>query len=244
MAKVAVTDPVILDLQIMATATNYRRWIFDTFSSAIGQRVLEIGAGIGNFTELLLDREFVLPTDIHRPCIDVLKQRFSDRWSPPARLLDAADPCVRDLAPLRFDTVICFNVLEHVADDQAALQNMWNVLQPGGRLLLWVPALPHLFGSVDVALEHHRRYTRQSLSGEVRRAGFLIEGTHYVNFVGILGWWFNGSLLKRREESFSQIGLFDRGVVPWLRPLEAIVPPPVGLSVALIARKPHPATAT
>ena len=233
-----MTDPIVADLQTMAEAANYQRWLFATFEPFLGQRILELGAGIGTYTELLRDRAYVLPTDIHRPCVDILRQRFGARWDPPAQFVDAADPAVIDLAPLRFDTVICFNVLEHVADDHAALRNIWRVLQPGGCLLLWVPAFPQLFGAADVALEHHRRYTKRTARSALEKAGFSLDLLRYQKTVGMPAWWLNGKLLNRSTQSARQVAIFDRFVVPWLRPLEERFPPPIGLSLVAVARKP------
>ena len=54
---------MISDLEIMTSANNYRAWMYRRLAPFIGQRILEVGAGIGNFTEVLLGRELVVPTD-------------------------------------------------------------------------------------------------------------------------------------------------------------------------------------
>src|SRR3954466_13546837 len=111
----------------MAGAVNYRNWMLRRFHPFLGERILEVGAGIGNFTELLLDREFVLPTDVYPPCLDVLRQRIGHTLKADPTVVDLADPVIRELARHRFDTVLCVNVLEHVEDDSAALANIFAV---------------------------------------------------------------------------------------------------------------------
>ena len=108
---------LISDLEIMAGANNYRRWMFRRLVPHIGQSVLEIGAGIGNFTKLLLEREFVLATDNYEPCIEYLNQQLGDQLKAPAMLFDVAANGVPELKQYKFDTIVCLNVLEHIEDD-------------------------------------------------------------------------------------------------------------------------------
>src|SRR5689334_10653057 len=108
---------LISDLEIMAGATNYRHWMYRQLAPHIGQRVLEIGAGIGNFTSLLLDRELVVATDNYEPCVEYLNQHFGDKLKAPALLFDASGEVSAELRQFDFDTIICLNVLEHIEDD-------------------------------------------------------------------------------------------------------------------------------
>ena len=100
-----------------------------------------------------------------------------------------------------------------------------------------VPAFQFLYGTVDRSLEHYRRYTKKNLLPKMLRTGFQVEKAFYMNFIGMAGWFVNNRLLKWREESASQIGLFDRFVAPWAERIEKIVPPPVGLSLIAVARR-------
>src|SRR5881396_1734968 len=117
-------------LERMAAAPRYNRWMFDRLRPWVGRRVLEIGAGIGNMSAFLVDRERVVLTDTERYYLDRLRQRFAGR----------------------LDTVVCLNVLEHIEDDRASLRAMHDLLQPGGRLVLLVPSLRALYGTLDEAL--------------------------------------------------------------------------------------------
>ncbi len=228
---------LISDLKIMAAARNYRGWMFRRLAPFIGQRVLEIGAGIGNFTTLLLDRELVVATDNYPPCVEYLKLHLGDRLKTPPVLLDASRDIESQLRDYEFDTIVCLNVLEHIEDDCKALAQMRATLAPGGRLVLLVPAFQFLYGSVDRALGHYRRYTRKTLLPIMQRAGFLIERSFYMNVVGMGGWFWNNRIIKRSEESGKQIGIFDRYVAPLAEFTERLFPPPAGLSLIAIGRK-------
>lgn len=228
---------LISDLETMSAATNYRNWMYRRLTPYLGKRILEIGAGIGNFTELLIDRELVVATDNYPPCIDYLNSRFGERLKAPPMLLDASDVIGSNFHGYEFDTIVCLNVLEHIRDDEKALSEMYEILVPQGRLVLLVPAFQFLHGTVDKALGHFRRYTRKDLLPRMTKAGFFIERSFYMNVIGMAGWFWNNRIIKRVEESGVQIGIFDRYIAPTAEMAERIFHPPLGLSLIAIGRK-------
>ncbi|MCA1615401.1 MAG: class I SAM-dependent methyltransferase [Acidobacteria bacterium] len=167
----SVETAMASDLEVMAQANNYRDWMHRRIEPFIGRRVLEVGAGIGNFTQLLLDRELVVPTDISRVCLSRLEERLGDRLRARPRLLDLGAPSDEDWAAYAFDTIICMNVLEHVEDDAAALSFMREVLVPGGRAVILVPAFMFLHGTIDKAIGHYRPLHAQGLAAADARGG-------------------------------------------------------------------------
>ena len=160
----------LADQQRMTRAKNYFAWQASLALPHLGRRVLEIGAGIGNFTELLLDRESVVALDVEAACIDALKRRFPGRSNLIATVGDAGAG-LAGLAPYHLDSCVCLNVLEHIGNDVDTLRNIAAILTPGGRIVLIVPAFPALSGPIDRNLGHHRRYTQASLRDAARAAG-------------------------------------------------------------------------
>jgi SAM-dependent methyltransferase len=231
------TDNItVADLEVMAHAANYRRWMYGRLERFIGRRILEVGAGIGNFTSLLLDRELVVAIDTYLPCVRGLAERFADRPNLVPLHLDIADPAAETLRRYDIDTVVCLNVLEHIADDRLALTRMRRILKPGGRLVLLVPALQFLYGTIDRALGHYRRYGRHTLRHTLTEGGFHVERVGHMNALGVAGWFLNNRILRKREESLDQVLFFDRFIAPWAERVERLVPPPIGLSLIAIAR--------
>jgi SAM-dependent methyltransferase len=224
-------DYTVADQDRMTRANNYFAWQGRLVTREVGQRVIEVGAGIGNFTRLLLDREAVFAMDVEPACIDRLRQRFARCENLTAMMGDAARAEFRELARFEPDSCVCMNVLEHVADDRAALENMRAALKPGGVIVLLVPAFPALYGPIDRNLGHCRRYTRRTLTQTARAAGLKIRKMHYVNVAGFFAWWINAHLLRLSQQSAAQIGFFDRYVVPPLSRFEGIVRPPFGQSL-------------
>jgi SAM-dependent methyltransferase len=130
-------------------------------------------------------------------------------------------------------------VLEHIEDDAAALAAMARALRPGGRLTVLVPAHPGLYGPLDRAYGHHRRYTRERLRGIVERAGLEVERLYRFNALGVPGWW------VRNRTGADGIGrgplrVYEALLAAW-RPVERRLEPPVGLSLVVHARRPDQA---
>jgi 2-polyprenyl-3-methyl-5-hydroxy-6-metoxy-1,4-benzoquinol methylase len=230
-------DPVIRDLEIMEPAKNYSGWIHGVLAPHMGKRIVECGAGIGNITELMLDRELVLTTDAHQPCIDYMRRRFKDHPNVVPMRATLGDPDFLEARHHSPDTVVCINVLEHVQDDLAALRDMCSVLPVGGRVVVLVPAHMFLYGSMDRRLGHYRRYNKKEIVGKLQQVGLKVERSFYMNAITTLGWFLNNRVMSFEDQSPTQVMVFDRWIVPWLKQVERVIKPPFGMSVIAIGRK-------
>src|SRR6185369_9227830 len=119
-------------LHALSGAPRFNTWMADTIRPYIGERVLEIGAGIGNLTRALIPRrKKYVATDIDSEHLARLTNRFQHRPNILIRYCDLARPSdFTDLAA-SMDSVVCLNVLEHVEDDMRGLRNIHSVLKPG-----------------------------------------------------------------------------------------------------------------
>jgi len=224
------------ELDALGEARNYYGWIADRFAPYLGPRIVEVGAGIGTFTAHLLERRAdarvtaIEPAENNYPR---LARRFAadSRVTPVHGYFDGAVPAGSA------DAVVAVNVMEHVDDDAGFLRAGFEAAAPGGHVLLFVPALPALFGSLDEAFEHCRRYTRQELDQKLRAAGFAPVRVEYMNFPGMLAWWLWAKVLRRRTITDRDARVYDRWVVPLVRAVETRVRPPIGNGLLAIARK-------
>jgi len=223
------------NLRSVAEAHRYNRWMADVIRPYLGDLVLEVGAGIGTISTLLLPRTRYVATDIDEMHLSTLGNRF---WHTPH--VEVARLDVRsseDVSPFRgqMDSVVCVNVLEHIDDHEGALRNLRGVLKPGGRLLLLVPRGKHLFGTLDEAVDHVRRYEKGELRQLLAANGFEVERLFQFNKAGVPGWWLNGRLLRRRRFQRLQLKLYNR-LVGLFRLLDPLLPWG-GLSVIAVARR-------
>jgi SAM-dependent methyltransferase len=231
-----VEDPYLSRiLARIGRAPRFNRWMADTITPYVGQRVLEIGAGIGNLTQTLIPRQQYWATDINPLYVSRLQALAFDHPHLQAKLSDVAVlesfPEPRD-----FDTVVCLNVIEHIADDVLAMQNIREHLAPDGRAIILVPQGMWNFGSLDVVVGHYRRYTRQTLTALIEAAGFEVETLFGFNRIGTVAWFLNGRLTRRKTFGLLQIWMLN-WLTPIFRVLEPYLPWPT-LSLIIIARKP------
>lgn len=229
------------ELDAVAEATNYYGWIIDSFGRAIGERIVEAGAGIGTVSDLVLRRASPREMLLIEPAgnnIPELHRRFDDD-----KRVRIHHGYLEDIGDtVAADTVIAVNVMEHVERDAEFLRAAHLTLASGGALLLLVPAMPAIYGSLDRAFDHYRRYTRSGLEQSLLAAGFEIETLHYLNIVGVVAWFAAGRVFHRTTLGRPQVRFYDRWVIPWLRRIESRIHAPVGQSLLAIARKPAAAT--
>jgi 2-polyprenyl-3-methyl-5-hydroxy-6-metoxy-1,4-benzoquinol methylase len=228
-------DELATTLDSLRSAVNYQDWIFSMFEDHLGQRVLEVGAGHGDFTEELLDsgRE-VTALDMSPRCCAVLRDRFAGRAG-----LDVVEGDAGALSPDRqYDSALLINVLEHIDDDIGVLSSLKDAIRPGGHLLVFVPAFDGLYSDFDRMIGHRRRYRRSHLVMAADAAGYEIVDAHYVNSVGALVWWLFARRFRQIPTSEGLVKLYDNVAVPPLRKIETRHTPRVGQSVLLVARRP------
>lgn len=229
------TDAAIT-LERMDGAVHYNAWLAEKFNAHLGRRVLEVGAGTGTITARIASgRERVVALEIEQPYVDALQDRFRDAPNVRPYLADVALADWPGLKEERIDSILLSNVLEHIPDDGGAVRRFRELLPKGGALVLFVPAHEWLFGSLDEAVGHHRRYTPSTLRRVVEDNGFDVEHLEWMNLVGIPGWFLNARVLRRRTMPPLQLKLYD-AVAPWLARAESLVRLPVGLSLFAVAR--------
>ena len=225
------------ELVPMALAQNYYQWIMSQFRQHLGKVVCELGPGIGTFSTLLLQEDIhqLILVEPSSNLIPNLYQRFSGE----ARVFVAEgeiEAHTERLGRAGVETVVVVNVLEHVEDDRRTLATIGKILPSGGKFLLFAPALPVLFGSLDEAFGHWRRYRKAELEVKATEAGFQILDLKFMNLPGIISWFVAGRILRWRALSPRMVQSYDRWIVPIAMAIENRLSPPIGPSLMLIAR--------
>ena len=236
---IAADDPRVEIQKRLAAVGNYNAWIYSNIAPYVGQRVLDVGCALGNITSFFHDRERVIGLDVAPEFGDLFRANFAHlpQYSFLHADFDDFDP--ESLRHERIDTITCLNVLEHIKEDVGALQTMRQILEPGGRLVMLVPAYRPLYGTMDAADHHYRRYAAREVRRKLGEAGFAVERVWHMNVPGLLAWFINGKILRKTLASEGQYGLYN-ALVPYFRATEKLLPggPPIGLSVLAVGRKP------
>jgi glycosyltransferase involved in cell wall biosynthesis len=233
--SLAPSDAGLTTLRRVDSLRRYNGYLWSRMKPYVSGRVLEIGSGTGGISRHMLGSRRLVVTDTRAEYLDVLRRTFSnyEHVAVHPMTLGAPAPAVESE---RYDTVVSANVLEHVEDDGAALRQIFDLLEPGGRVVLVVPMLRALYGSIDEAIHHFRRYERAELEEKLAKAGFEVETTAPMNALGIPGWWLNSVVLRRRTVPGIQARVNDL-LAPWLR-FEEKLGLPVGMSLLAVGRKP------
>jgi 2-polyprenyl-3-methyl-5-hydroxy-6-metoxy-1,4-benzoquinol methylase len=219
-------------LESMSEAGWYNNWSLNQFSNDIRGEILEIGCGVGNFTKTLLKFGKVTAIDINESYVERTK-----------KVAEGANVGFGDVEKnkfffkdKKFDTIICINVLEHIKDDLKAIQNLKNLLKEGGKLIIIVPSHQFLYGAIDESISHFRRYNKNDLSKIFNTLGLQILKNKRLNFLGAIGWFIAGRILKDDIVQKNKIQIFNIIGPLFLFP-ENFVEPPIGISILLIAQR-------
>lgn len=229
----SLTDSELFDLRLLREATRYQKWVVESFGTCIRGEVLEVGAGLGNFTRWLTDaadRVVAVEPDGDM-CREITALGLAG--------VEVVEAPLEDLEARYdgFDAVVLFNVLEHFEDDVAAVIEARSRLRDGGSVCVFVPAHQFLFGSLDRRYDHVRRYSTRDVEALLDRAGLRAEVLRYFNPLGALGWFLAGRVARRPNLDPAAVRLSERLAVPVGRWLErAGVPAPFGQSVLAVGR--------
>lgn len=228
-------------LERFAHATHFNKWMFDTIRPYCKGHVLEVGSGIGNLSRLFLENGFSLTaSDLREEYCSILQHSLGNL--PGLQGVELMDLAAADFGSHyrhltgKHDTVIALNVVEHIKEDSLAIQNCMQLLKPGGRVVILVPAYQFLYNSFDVELGHYVRYNKDSLSRLMEGQGLEIIHKQYFNAVGILGWMFNGNFLHKKIIPRKQLQLFDT-FLPFIKLADSVTFHRIGLSVIAVGCK-------
>ena len=216
----------------MSNTHHFNKWLASLLRPYLGDKILEVGAGIGTMTLEFLPAEHYTCSDNDPFNIMTLKNMFMNRPNVDVLQLDIENK--KEILKLsrHYDTILCINVLEHLQNDSQLLKNMNEYLITKGKLILVVPNCPYFYNSLDKTLGHIRRYKVKHIENLLKSSGFKIKYLKTLNKIGMLGWLINGSLLKRTRFSKVELKIYDCFVWFW-KLIDPVLPWPGQLIIAV-----------
>jgi SAM-dependent methyltransferase len=170
-------------------------------------KLMDFGAGTGALAEIW-QREY----GINPICLEIdndLCKILNDKGFATFQNLD--------LVSNDFTAVYTSNVLEHIEDDRKSLRDIRAIMQVGGKLAIYVPALPFLFSDMDAQVGHYRRYKRKELIEKVQESGFMVEKCYWNDCIGVAA-WFSLKILGYKGKvgigSKKSLVIYDKFVYP------------------------------
>ena len=213
-------------LGLLQKAVNYQKWILESVWPFLGKRILEVGAGIGNMSRWFPVREKLIFSEIDPSLFTYLqsttKKYFKENDKVKALHVDLQKNWKELLEKENVDTIVSFNVMEHVEDDRQFFADLISILKKSKtvlpkRLITFVPAHQFLYGSVDKNYGHFRRYHYSDLkkmkNDIAPEADFFCR---YLNLIGLPGWFILGRVLKNKEIGEKSILSFEK-LCPWIK---------------------------
>jgi 2-polyprenyl-3-methyl-5-hydroxy-6-metoxy-1,4-benzoquinol methylase len=220
-------------------ANAFNAWLSDLVLPWSKGHILEIGSGIGNISEIILQNNLTITlSDLNVQYCSQLKNKFENRATCRGIIsLDIGEANFEEKHKTlltKFDTIIALNVIEHIEDDRKAFENCKKLLVPGGRIIILVPAFTFLYNSFDKELGHYRRYTRNELSDKMQHAGFNVIHSQYFNMPAMFGWFISGSLFKMKIIPEKQLNFYNY-LVPLFKRIDALFQKKIGISLIMVA---------
>jgi 2-polyprenyl-3-methyl-5-hydroxy-6-metoxy-1,4-benzoquinol methylase len=224
-------------LDVISSADKFNYWMYSIICRYCKGDTLEIGCGVGNISQFFVrENKSIFLSDIRSNYREIVKAKFNLTNK---KVLDI-DIVHEDFNNKyfelfeKFDSVICLNVIEHVKDDQKAIENMFKLLKKEGNLVVLVPAYNKLYNSIDIALEHFRRYNKKSIVNLMFTYGQVLNA-FYFNSIGILGWFVSGTLFKNKTIPEGEMKLYNK-LVPIFKVVDKLLFNKVGLSVICVIK--------
>jgi SAM-dependent methyltransferase len=223
-------------LEGLATAVNHRRWFVELALPHLGDNPIEIGSGLGDYAiEWAEHLPKFTATEADPDRLVLLKERMAEYANIDVKqmLLPVENPAGE------YSAAVSYNVLDHIEDHVGALRSMKELVRPGGKVIIIVPAFMFAMSQVDIATGHIRRYTKKTLGAAFTEAGLEIEKIHYANALGLLGYYTATSIFKLAPKEGPMVKIYDSLVLPVTKAAERVVRPPFGQSVFCVARSPR-----
>ena len=227
-------------LEVISKAHRFNRWMYDTIRPYCNGNILEVGSGIGNISSFFVQDNFQITlSDVDDHYLQILESKY------------AANSNVRDIMLLNlehnefenayqdkqhsFDTIFLLNVLEHIKDDDKAVQNCKYLLKDGGTLIILVPAYSWLYAKLDKTLAHFRRYTLRKLKSIFSRQQLTVKAQFYFNGTGIIAWSY-AKVFRLSAVPSPEMKMYNT-IVPFAKLLDKIVLNRIGLSAVIVGKK-------
>ncbi len=222
-------------LNTMTGTPAYLNWLVSIVRPKLGDRIIELGAGLGSLSGMLMGKRIRYVAAEKDPLLaHSLLNRFLRTPNVEVRELAAGDgDGFHDLND-SFDTALLLKTLEYTQDPEQSLRQMHSCLSENGRLIVSVPQGAAL-NSLDRGLGYLHRFTKAGITAMIERNGFAVEEVIQLNKMGKLAWGTFGGLFGNEKISKLNLKVFDKTV--WLIRLLDQVLPWSGVSIVVIARK-------
>ncbi len=221
------------ELEQLSQAKNYQKWIYHAVEPYLGKRILELGAGIGNLSQWLPRRELLVLSEADEMLLGLLQKRFQSELlqnshTVSVKKINLDIPLKNQLDEYHLDTIVSFNVMEHIQNDIEAFREQIETLKSSKtadpkRLVVFVPAHGFAFGSYDRLFQHYRRYDARQFKKIFQNLDPKLRvRTQYFNLLSLPAWVIKGRVFKDTQISPAQVRMLEK-IIPLWAPIDNLI---------------------
>lgn len=222
------------ELDLFAEVIIWKRYWKSVIQEFLGNHILEVGAGKGATIEIFSDESFShwLGLEPDPDMVSMLNERKNEGEFP--QWCEFKQGTIRDVAEsAQFDTILYIDVLEHIQDDCAEIEQAANYVRMGGYIVVLAPSHQFLYSEFDSSVGHIKRYDKHSLRA-LTPHGFSIVDSKYLDSVGLLASLGNRFILRSSMPSRRQLWIWDKILVRISRVVDPLVRYSIGKSILLV----------
>ena len=178
------------ELENFDSATIWRKYVYFLIKKYIKGNILEVGAGIGSFTNNYshLKNDSITLTEVDNNNYEIIKQKFKNKN------YSLYQNITKELKGT-FNTIMYLNVLEHIKEDTTEINDALNKLEINGHLIILVPAHNKLYSKFDEAVGHFKRYEIDYFKN-LKLSNAVVEKVFFLDCMGYLLYYVNGIFFK------------------------------------------------
>lgn len=227
-------DYIGKELENFSVASFWRKYVMSHFKTYYkNKNVLEVGSGIGSFSELVINdiKELTLLEPDQNFC-NFLNDKFKNQ----KKIKKIINGTTNDINDEKFDVIFHFQVLEHLKDDNEEILRNLDLLKTDGHLLICVPSFMSLYSKFDEAIGHHRRYVKNDfLKFNLNKS--KIKKMFYIDSMGFIIYRLFSLFLNSSNPNKFLVYIWDKFFIPISYLLDKILLNKVGKNLIVIIKK-------
>jgi SAM-dependent methyltransferase len=226
------------ELEVFAEAKNWKNYWGGKIKKYLKGNVLEVGAGIGTNTALLINDKKVTRWVCLEPDSELSSKINSTvGGGKEVEKLEVVSSYLSNYkSETKFDSVLYIDVIEHIENDKEEVARAVSYLKDDGFIIILVPAYNYLYNDFDKAIGHYRRYDRKMLK-EVLPGNIKIVSLFSLDSLGLFASLTNKFFLKQSYPTRKQIKFWDSMIIPISKITDKLILEKAGKSIILVGQK-------
>tara|TARA_A100001015_G_C15032988_1_gene734351 strand:- start:2225 stop:2905 length:681 start_codon:yes stop_codon:yes gene_type:complete len=220
------------ELKFFDASKNFRNYQYKLVKDYIGNKILEVGPGTGNFAEnfFLKKAENIYLTEINKDLAIGLENKFKGNKN-----VNILSKKINEI-DMSFNTICYFDVIEHIEFPKKELIEALNKLEKNGYLVVIVPAYNYLFSDYDRAVGHYRRYEKKFFIDYIKENNLKCEKLIYFDSIGYMFLLLN-KIIKSKKKSVSFATFIWNLLIPISKIIDLLTFNSFGKSLLCIIKK-------